>query len=489
MTEQELPLYRPEDFYTGAPPRIMGDEIELRSSTTHTVSRMPWGAVDRFAPNNFRPVARLIWLANGASFIDDVSQMEGRCAESVGPLDAAISLRALIAGASDLMGAAYPRDPSVPGLGATLHYHAGSYDHRLPETKNKLRAPYQTRGFQLNLLAPVPRPEDQLRIETLLTGHTVTAAWAGAGALHGNGFRFFQRDTLGDLNASTARDREVPIAIHYSDHARNDTTPPGFVRVERRIGEALRATGVDVTQKAAASLILRVIEHQNIFTPRERTRLIGSMPRNALRCLETVSADLSLRKTNICLDGDRRTAINIQEILLNSVRKVMEEVELPWDERQAPDRWQHYLDLLRACNPEKGEVDGAADELQFAFRLLALARHTEEPVVHWTGRDAALNSYSLGMDMTHPYDFMAGFARSTARGIMTEDEVLGRKSTPPRSRAAVRNLAISRHNDAADPLSLRNITWNTLKWKIHGKDDQADIHPYATTLPAFQLSS
>ncbi len=487
LDDFEPVLYTPEDFRTGMPPRIMGDELELRPSAGVTVNRMPRPTTfERAGFGTFyrgNPVHQ-VWLDNGASIKDEAgNHLEGCGPESLGPRDAAISRRALLVTIQTLLALAYPvKLPIKKGSSPpTLYDHAASYDDRPDIVRGKDEHPLERRGYHLNLLSPLPRVEDPIPLEELLEAHTVTSPWAGAGFLSDIGFRLVQKDQITRYAASSAHNGKGIVVVHYPGHSSNDSVPDGFVRVERRTGEALRSTIADFTQKAAASLILRVVEHQNVLNHDYIVSLMGSLPKNKKEAFLIASGDLTLRETILCNDGQKRTALDIQEILHSAAKLVIEKSDDPQpDEVTGLDLWERFVAVMKRSNPAEGDIAEAARTQHWAARIKLLLKHTDLPPTRWRARlHHDLNLRSLMSDLVYPFDHMARYAERTAAGIMTEQEVAQRVYVPPHTRAAARRELIRRHNDPNDAFAIQILTWLYTK----ANDKVSRFNPYDTRPP------
>ncbi len=450
----------------------MGHEAETRPSARCSVKGMSREVYGRAGFSAVHGAMTRVWLDNGASIHDEVGQhIELRTAESLGPREAVLSVRGMIRAFQELLSTAYPvqlplkKGEPVP---ATVHYHAGSYDHRQGDQMG-----LQRRGFHLSLMAPAPRPDDQIKIHPLLGTYSATASWAGAGMLDGQGFRLLQKDGVTGYNASTSDDKRALVAVHHAQHASNDSVNQGWVRVERRVGDALRSTSAALADDAAASLALRIIEHQRIFSTKAKNELIGSLLVDPTEGLSVVSGDLTLQAVLACLDGQDRTALNIQEILLGHARQVSKEVELPEDEQLGIELWQIFIDTMRRSNPLEADIEEAAMIMHWALRMSYLARKTNKPVTEWSGRDAPLNSRSLSLDLIYPIDPLdpldpedptKSFAERTAIGIMTPQEVADRTHNPPQgTRARARAELVRLHNNRQNKTRVKTISWRQIE--------------------------
>lgn len=485
--QDEPVLYGPEDFRTGMPPRIMGDELELRPSAGILVDRMEPPVFQAAGLDAYRADSAVVqvWFDNGASLKDEAGQhIEGRTAESLGPRDAAISMRALLVMTQTLMALTYKVNLPIQtnSRPPTLHNHAASYDHRRNIRRGNGEYALERRGYHLSLMSPLPREGDRLTIDELLEAHTVTSPWAGAGLLTAEGFRLVQKDKATSFSASTARKNTGMVAIHYPDHEDNDSVPDGFVRVERRMGDALRSTIADFAQKAAASLVLRVVEHQHVLTPGYIDELLGSLPKDKRQTFILVSGDLTLKKTILCNDGRERTWRNIQEVLHGAAKLVLEKSDSTQpDELQGLDLWEQLVEIMAHSNPSKGEVDEASGYLHWAARMRLLQRHTDLPPGMWNAAEQTdLNLRSLASDLVFPLDHMARYAEHTAAGIMTEEEVARRVYEAPHTRAAARGGLIRRHNDPDDSFKIKALCWRFAQ-KSSGK--KIHLNPFDPRTP------
>lgn len=475
---QQLPA--PEDYYTGAPPRIMGIEAETRPSAGCKVSKIQARTYMALGMPYFSgSTPSRTWL-EWASIHDEVGEhIELRTPESLGPEEAVISTLVALRGFQKLLKGAYPvelplrKDGPTP---TTVYYHAGSFDHQ-----DGPEGSYQRRGFHHSMMGPTPKPENPLRITSLLGSFKATASWAGAGALGPYGFLVMQKDGDAKYGASTADEKAALVSVHTVNNPQNDTVTPGYVRVEGRVGDALRSVVADFVEKAASSLILRVIEHQDVLGKEATLELGGAMLADRITGLKIVAGDLTLRAALRGLDGKMRTGMDIHEMLLTNARTVAGEVKLPDDEQAALDMWQHLIDLTRRTNPMTGDIKEASETLHWAYRMWYLTHKYNVDAFQLTGKNAKQNSSSLAMDLIYPVDPMAKFAARTAEGIITPEDIAFRGLGSPRgTRAEPRAEILRQHADSRYPLRIAQMTWNGIILEDGGV---AVFDPYDTRIP------
>jgi len=458
----------PEDFRAGTPPRIMGKEFELRPSRDITADSLALEVSEQLA-GPYVVSDKVRWHPSFSMHDEAGEHIEIRTPEALGPRELVIAgIVARNTFVNILRKSLATKAPVHPGgeAPATVHFHAGSYDHR-PQHSGSNSDRLQRRGFHLSMITPEMSSEQRNDFLAITETYSVTASWAGAGMLGPEGFRLFQKDGLAkkyNVNGVSDGSRRSFVVIHAAVNAANDSVTKGWARAERRVGDAIRSTYAEFADAAAMSLMARIVEHWDIFSLAEQLELGGVMVANPAKSLSVVAKDLSLRKTLLCRDGRRRTAMDIQGILLQYTRKVAQKFDLPADEEAGLDMWQNLVDITARTKPLDGEVAEAACLIHWAARLGYLMLKYDVPVEKLSGTDPQQNSHSLGMDLLYPVDPMARFAERTSRGIIIPAEVHDRVLDGPRGvRSEARNSLLRRHADPDDPLTVEGITWNSVR--------------------------
>jgi hypothetical protein len=467
--------HAPAHIQEVAPPRLMGEEYELHPNAGFNFNGV---STDTLAGAGFivvRCVPPIVgarnlhaWLDNGYRFHNEIgNHWEVAIWERQGPRDMVEGGLGALATAKHI--ADQPQvEKDFPKL--TLYFNGGSYF-----TGSYGDTDYKPRSVQLNLLTnqETLASNNTLKLETVLGSHWATASWAGAGLLTPTGFQLFQRTNNGDQK-------------FFRAHKNDDTTTSGTLRIERRVGEGNRSVLVNFAQYTSASVLTRVVEHEDLFSEAENKELMGSMPHHAFRAMQDVSKDLTLKATIGCVDGKQRTAREIQRILLDRARQLSEKIVLPDDEIEGLKAWETLLDVMDRTDPIAGEILETAMVLHWGVRMKHLMRHANELGIdpyaaqRWSASNPRLNAQSLGLDRVHPVDPLEAFARRTAEGIVSASVVTAVPREPSpytrgRTRAEIMRLA----HDGRLP-SIRQILWRKIELD---NDTSIELGPFQTELP------
>lgn len=480
----------PTDFYSNTPPRIMGKEFELRPTVGITSATLKPDASIRVA-GPCVDAGMTTWFTLFSMHDEVGGHIEVRTPEALGPkqliIASALARSAFVDTLRESLKTHNHEEERAPNA---VYFHAGSYDHR-PSTDRQKHGKLQRRGFHLNMIGPAMSPERCQDLLSILDTYSATASWTGAGMLGPNGFCLIQKSRRTKYNASTSVQgmREGLVAIHTADTIANDSVTKGWIRIERRIGDAVRSVCAEFADAAAMSLMTRIVEHWDIFSSQQKQELKGILLKNAARSLKTVAEDLSLQKTLPCRDGKRRTAVNIQQVLLKYARMIVNTFDAPEDEKQGLAIWQNLVDITARTNPLNDEISEAARSIHWAARLGYLMLKYDVPAEKLTGTNPKQNSQSLCLDLIYPIDPMAKFEERTTAGIT--DPVILQDHThtkPSGTRAEARAELLKRHADPDDPLIIKSVSWNNVR-VIHpdrlGNPKVWDIalHPYNPAIP------
>lgn len=231
---------------------------------------------------------------------------------------------------------------------------------------------------------------------------------------------------------------------------------------DKVIGKRLHLTSGDPNMSpwatfmklATTSLVARLVEHK-------LTDIAPIRPTDGfLFAAHYFNADTTLQKAIPATDGNRITAIDIQEFLLSQVRKLSERVELPAEEQTAVAMWQDALDSLRR------DPDELTTKVDWMAKRTIIDRKAEQH--SYRRDDPRRRNFDMGWgDMS---DKGIGLALRDSKGWRTwldNDLVKVRVgSAPQTTRAAIRSQVIDYLAGMQDELKgalKRAMNWDNIR--------------------------
>lgn len=471
--------YKPHDYRSETPPpRVIGEEYELTHQNSFAIGSLTSAQMAEAGFPNAKTTSKNFWLTNGTNHHTELDSLwEASTAEGLGPREAVLNGSATLATVRAIASSSL-----IKGLHPDLevYFCGGSYYAPLPkDPKSTPPVPsYAKRSVNLNLMSIEGLPSDAFSAKEILNTHYLTALWAGVGMLAPNGFQILQRDVTSRHTGPTI------TALKAGD----DVISTAWLRAERRIGEANRSTYVNFAQYAAASLALRIYEHQGRFTQQENERFRGCMVADPTYELGRIAKDLTLNATMICVDGKERTSLQIQRIILERAKELSTKITLPPDELEGMAYWERLLDIMGSINLLDGDLDNQlkvpSRYMHWAMHLRHLGRHTDDPNKPntWSAYDRQLNLHSIRLSRIAPDDPLEKYAERTAQAIIPNfrDAVTERTEIPGQGRAMARRTLVQFIIDGKLPTTEFGITWRTVKdsFQTH------ELDPFDSDIPA-----
>jgi hypothetical protein len=383
-----MPTVRPNQFYgEHVPPRIIGTEFEASTQKINPKGPDFSISIDGSLQSQLSDEAHIIsapgyhglTLQNGANIHNDVGHIEYAGPEALGPRQAA---------AADLAG-----NVVLAKVAQTISPNCGLYLRSGTEIdiKKDDRVRDYTSGFHENYLVPADLL-GSITLRSVLPSYLATRVWAGAGMVGRDGFHMFQKAPgIGTIYSTGLSSRTEPhkkpmfLLRSAALNQDGDINPdPKWGRVEVRFADPSQSTAGTFLAKASASLVLRMLEHEQIT----------GESLNKLKIIDPVVAkgntdtDLRFSQTYKTADGQRYTALDIQEAFAETALDLSEEIELPEDEVEAAHLWREIIDDLRNCDVETHDFRPVSDVVPFAPKLETLIRHYDYEDIHNKNADA-----------------------------------------------------------------------------------------------------
>jgi hypothetical protein len=455
-------LITPEDFATGAPPRIMGteaeDHVNLRDHRKNATTRSEIKDEDTRAimsmmsPRNFKkagitvyqPYAADSWLSNGQRIYPDMSLFESCTAEQLGPKKtlsgtlAAIKVVQTLARVSELDVRIFRRSATVEG-----------------QSVNKT-------GFHMNHITS-EKAAFRIKDNSVLKTHAATRLYTWAGMVAPEGYVLSQK----------------AYALKESRFKDKTDEDNGFARIEDYTGDDSSPWGTFMAM-ATTSVLMRVFEHpQEIDLNKKLTKLMLSGSSNAE---EIVSTDMTFNEKLRLSDGREMTAIQIQTELADIAAEFGKRFQLPDDEQYAVAEWQRVCSDLEET-AKTGDIRPLATRIGWASKKLWLERKNSGPL-------QANNDEAVMLDMSwDSYCPKEGgrllYPKKTGLTIVSDAQVAALVHNPPDdTRAKVRGGYVE--NPA---ISIKSISWGDITIKSHkvmsgGQKNEIrteSLHPYQTS--------
>lgn len=428
----------PNMFFSEEPPeRIIGieDEYDLQ--------------IPELPPHTYRHVSDYIstyaikaaglrvmgsYVENGARIYQDVGHAEYCTPECLGPYQAA---------AADIAG----MHVIASVVEASGLEHSGLF--RISGTWNS-ESKSTTNGVHENFMAPASIARNALLADLLPTYYATRVA-SMAGTIAKGKYVFSQKEHgIGGAPIERYLARRVthgnkPMALILSEEA--ETVGSGWLRLETRYADAPMSLAARRHALATTSLILRLVEHENIFNDGDFDDIILKDP---VAATHTYMRDLTLRRRAEVRSGKRMNMLDIEEKLAEKVLFLCERIKLPPDEVDAANTWPVINAAFRRSAPSKAEYD------PYLLREYSVAtKH------YWLNRIGAFESDAIAKVRSMQWDRVlpVGNGRimmKNSKIIDPEVELL--QTTAPSTRASVRRQFIQEY-EGQD--KARVINWNS----------------------------
>ncbi len=347
---------RPVDFFSESPPeRIIGTEMETSVQARYgdDSDQLNQELLHNWYYRNLRLLKISNFLSNGYKLYDDCGLLEIASPECLGPKQAAIYDFAGISIVSKIASSS----PIVKGV------------YRTTGMQN-IEGGYISQGYHENYLVASESISTQL-LQTILASFLISKTWSGAGTLK-NGFQLSQKfpsiggsSVTNDMSRRTQEGNKPMIMLPEIEN--NDSTTIGndnnWSRIEIRSSDANFSKSITYLNLATTSLILRLFEHPNIVNLK---KLHSYSFKNILEGKEIFNSDLTFSKTLQTQNNNFISAINYQQLLLDSCRDLSNRINLPDSETNIFNLWQEVIDNLTKANLENNEYANLLELVGFA---------------------------------------------------------------------------------------------------------------------------
>jgi hypothetical protein len=426
-SEDELTV-RPQDFFEGAPSRIIGTETEFNvqnppgDDPDKNISTMAF--VDR-------QTARLAGIAKSGDFMDNGMKAYLSCglpeicsAEALGPRQAVATSMATLGVMARLVTASGKQHgglycPSGTTIGSESKSSGRHENYMIPRDVG-------AKGY----------------IDTILPSLLASRLYAGSGAIGPDGFQIFQKArSVNDPPIARDNGRRtlygnkpmVMIPIFTEDKAPG---VDGFARFEVRMCDTNFSPFACYLGFAAVSLGLRLLEHRDKVDIEPLHVYAFEHPAAAAK---DFSGDLTISAVAETRYRKFITAPDYNDMLIASFMKLDEEVALPADERAAIPLLAAVNDSLRKADLTLGEYDGLTSKLDFAARHRYIAGRLGSDEL--TSNNPRALQMSLIWDRVLPAGggpvYWSKHAKAMER-ITSPQEIAYYELNPPATRAAAR---------------------------------------------------
>ena len=449
MKQSEKRRVKPSSFFTNDPPeRIIGVECEYNIQNTinefkkHDISEyISQQAIESAGFQSIRG-----FTDNGYRIYSDVGHAECCTPECLGPYQAAAADLAGVAIISSIIEASGVDHNGVYRVSGT--WPSGSTN--------------TTSGLHENFMAPASISYSRL-LKLLLPTYYATRLGTMAGTVVENEYRFSQKihGIGGDPLAWRTDGRRTahsnkPMALLLNNDV--GTIDSGWLRLETRFADGPISLESRRHALATTSLILRMIENEEIFMgdkPKDIGNFDDIIIARPLEAAQEFMSDLSLKSTVLVESGKRMTMLDIQEQLAKNVLYLCDQINLPTDEVTAAHKWPEIYDAFRRSDPLKADYD---KYLLYDFGIASKHSWLTHKKDAFTKGDTEAKTRSLQWDRIIP----RGNALSLLEKTCDDPQVEKLKRSPPDTRAKLRSKFISK-NDSSDDVSYLN-------WKYAKKD-------------------
>ncbi|USN96327.1 MAG: proteasome accessory factor PafA2 family protein [Candidatus Nomurabacteria bacterium] len=413
----------PDMFFNEEPPeRIIGVEDEYDIQIAAQPSGSSAQAGDYISQQAIKNAGLRVlgnYTENGAKLYQDMGHAEYCTPECLGPYQAAA---ADIAGMHVIASVVEASGLKHNGL----YRISGTWDNAEYGTTN---------GVHENFMAPASISHNSLLVNLLPT-YYATRLGTMAGTISRNKYIFSQKEHgIGDAPIERHLIRRVshgskPMALILKEES--ETVGNGWLRLETRYADAPISLAARRHALATTSLMLRLVEHENLFNESEFDDIILKDPVSATHVF---MRDMSLRKKAEVRSGKRLNMLDIEEKLAEKVLFLCERIKLPEDEIDAANIWPIINAAFRRSNPAKADYDpyllreyGVATKHYWLKRIGAFDKG-----------DAESKTRSLQWDRVLP----TGNGIAMMKNSKTVDpEVETLQTTAPLTRAAIRQQFI-----------------------------------------------
>jgi len=413
-------MYTPEDFRSGAPPRIIGTEMEYNIHNKRIgPADMIKQVVRQINPESDPAIYSTTFLKNGAKIYPELAFLtEYATPESLGPRDAVISdlagqelLRRALLNELQEIG----EDPSLIQNG--LFRRVGFYALSQPEEWQMTNRPkFQVTGYQESYYTPRWKRPDAAKMffGSFLATKPI---WAGAGMFYDGQYLISQKGlSAGHVEYNKAHGTDGR-PLFRRDYANIDER---FQRVEVRVVDPNRSPKIEWLGKAGTSLALRYIEHDG-------DKLHHLSLRDPVKATHevTTKGNKALLKT---IDGKTIRPQEHQAAVFEEAANQLIFVNLPDEEQVALNG------LLRITNSQAPMTETGEYPRWDMFTKI----FSDDPT-SWDTVKAIY--YDLSFDnLLKKANSLPQVLKSTAGipGGITEQQVEQRMYTPPKTRASAR---------------------------------------------------
>lgn len=421
-----------------------------------------------------------VWLSNGAYVYQDLDHLEYCTPESLGPREATATAHAGNLILNTLIEAS-PRRYLLFRRSATV---------------DPLTGRCVTKGFHQNFCVPLEIANNETL--QLLEPHLTTSLYAWGGIVTLDGFNIspkslgIGRGVSDGLGARTGAGEKAMGTIRSSSNGDSDTLDPrhGFARLEDRT-KTPSSPWSDFMAAATTSLLLRILEHPQMFDKEKRT-MDSLRLAHTVRTFREVARDMTFRKTYELQNGKRYTAIDIQECLATLAISARQRLDLPEDEVYATEQWTDVDQDLRDIANGRADLSLVSDRIGWAAKYTRLRRKFQSERPLHEGTPAALAACLL-WDRVVPEGAGQKHAALYGRSIFDAATMQHYALNPPQeTRARVRAAYIADHN-TEDGYKITRMRWplvNLWRRSKGAKERYALLHPFQTeqmdfmTLPA-----
>lgn len=442
---------RAEAFYTDQPPdRIISSECEYNIQNTIDGNTYPVSQyINDTALKGSKLRRSLDFLSNGAKLYVDCDNIEYSAPESRGPRAALVADTA-----GKFVVAELVERSKVPHRG--LYRTAGTYLYRQDTEKGSNE---NSSGYHENYLIPRSLTE-VLMANDVMTTFLATRVWSTSGMVRDGKYVYSQK--MWGIGGALVRgwgDRTIhgkkPMAAIPAIEQDKDTLgDQQWARLEVRCADASQSPVSRFLSFGATSLVLRMIEHRQLFDDRLTDISLVRPVEDAL----TIAGDLTNEQRYEAANGDKLTVLDVQEAFIELAYELSDKVDLPEDEVTALLLWDDINTLLRNHRIFPEELGTVLPKrLEIAARFAYLYKKScEEGCDFTSARIAKLN---LGWDCILPEGGSMQWWGKIGSDLMTTAEVEKLMYSPPTdTRAAIRARYIANHSN-----EINGICWPKIR--------------------------
>lgn len=450
-----MSVYKPEDFAGDYPPeRIMGTEMEYMIPESGHNNDLISQVLAR-ARMHYGTSLNHQTLKNGSRLYKDMGCIEYATPECLGPAQV---VEAEMAG-EEIVKTTFQ---SICGDSQALYRRTGGYGGEGMKSV----------GYHQNLLTvPYERLRDQQQDAQVVGAYAVSRViWHGNGMLkrhyvlsqkaHDIGM-LPEQDILcvGGYGYRTASAGKPILAWSSHNRSSMESFTSGWERLELRYSDAPHSPWTRFMGMATASLVLRLLEHKNMFPERVWDDIkLHDLPSS----VREMTNDINLRRSYETQSGDQATALSLQMRLAEMAVDVSTKISLPRDEVAAAHEW---VKVCQDIDDTKGSMEARmqrlSDRVEWAARLRLLRRQGERlQLSHLHRRNAGLAAVDLVWDQITPRSTAQDYWRRQQADFYAKHEagIAEQMVTAPRfTRAHVRSRLVQKSH------MVREGQWNQVQ--------------------------